>query len=125
MEISSQLIMGVSGAVITLGTAYLTIRKVIRTRKKDKNAERAEILQEAKEHTSLVRKDLEGQIKALETKIDSLEGSINKDMGHLKESYVLDVKNLASKIEDLREQLAEQHGSLVQLLTKMIDNSKD
>lgn len=125
MEISSEMIMGLAGAVITLGTAYLTIQKVIKSRAKDKAAEKAEILQEAKEHTATVKVELETKISALETKLTTLEESVAKDMEHLRETYNGEIRNLGQKIEDLRSELRNQHGQLVQLLTKMIDHSND
>lgn len=114
MEVSTEMIMGVAGAIITLGTAYLTIRQVIRARKKDEAAEKAEILQEAKEYAESVKKDLEVKINDLDTKLE-----------HLKEIYSGEIKNLGQKIEDLRSELRNQHGQMVQLLTKLINNSKD
>lgn len=125
MEISTELIMGIAGATITLGTAYLTIKKILKSNKKDKEAEQAVILQEAKEHVAQVKKDLDIEIAQVKSDLKTLEESINKDMEHLRETYNGEIRNLGQKIEDLRSELRNQHGQLVQLLTKMIDHSKD
>lgn len=125
MEISTEMVMGVAGATITLGTAYLTIKKILKSNKKDKEAEQAIILQEAKEHVAQVKRELETEITQVKLDLRNLEENITKDMAHLRETYNGEIRNLGQKIEDLRSELRNQHGQLVQLLTKMIEHSKD
>jgi len=83
------------------------------------------ILQAAKEEIALKEAVIEGKLREANQRIDSLEESVNKDLAHIRETYNGEIRNLGQKIEDLRSELRNQHGSLVQLLTKLIDNTKD
>lgn len=109
-----------AGVLITLGSLYLTVRKIQKDGEKSKKEQAAEILQSAKEELALKEKDMNAKIEAAETRIDNLEKSVEKDLKHLKETYTGEIHNLASKIEDLRQQLTDQHASLLNLLTKLI-----
>lgn len=114
-----------AGVIITLGTAWLTVKKVAKDAKKDKKEFEAEILQKAKEEIALKEKDLQAKIEAAETRIENLEKSVEKDLAHLRETYNGEIRNLAAKIEDLRSDLRNQHTQMVSLLTKMIDNKDE
>lgn len=122
-EISAML--PTAGVIITLGTAYLTVRKIQKDADKTKKENAAEILQQAKEEIALKEKDLGAKLAALDARIDTLETSVDKDLQHLRETYNGEIRNLGQKIEDLRSELRNQHTQMVTLLTKMIDNSKD
>lgn len=111
----------------------MTVRKLNRDFKKERDLERAKILQEAKEAAAKVKQDLISQREIahqelihkyanLETRLDNLEESVAKDFAHVRETYNGEIRNLGDKIEDLRTELRDQHGQLVQLLSKMIDN---
>ncbi len=114
-----------AGVIITLGSAYLTIRKIQKDAEKTKKEQAAEILQKAKEEMALKSKDMEAKILSAEDRIDALEKSVEKDLAHLRETYNGEIRNLGQKIEDLRSELRGQHTQMVTLLTKMIDNGKD
>jgi chromosome segregation ATPase len=122
MDFTSQMIMPLAVAITTLGGAYLTVRKISRDARREKKEQAAEILQAAKEEMSLLKAELEGKIEHVETNLNSLEKSVEKDLSHIRETYNGEIKNLGQKIEDLRSELRNQHGQLVALLTKMIDN---
>lgn len=114
-----------AGVLITLGTLYMTVRKIQKDAEKSKKEQAAEILQAAKEEISLKEKDLAAKLAALDTRIETLESSVEKDLQHLRETYNGEIRNLGQKIEDLRSELRNQHTQMVSLLTKMIDNGKD
>lgn len=113
-----------AGVLITLGTLYMTVRKIQKDGEKSKKEQAAEILQAAKEEIALKEKDLAAKLAALDTRIENLEESVDKDLQHLRETYNGEIRNLGQKIEDLRSELRNQHTQMVALLTKMIDNSK-
>lgn len=135
MIIELSTILTLAGAVITVGTAWMTIRKINKDLKKERELEAAKILQEAKEATDRVQLELETKNEAafleLENKIgqvkkevDNFKQNVDKDLQHIRETYNGEIRNLGQKIEELRSELRNQHGQLVGLLTKMID-SKD
>jgi hypothetical protein len=110
------------GAIITaLGTAWLTVRKIAKDSEKQKQIQAAKILQAAKEADSLLRTQLESKIHDLQTELKVLKESNEKDLNHLKETYNGEIKFLGQKIEELRSEVRNQHGQLVQLLSKMIE----
>jgi chromosome segregation ATPase len=114
-----------AGVIITIGSAYLTIRKIQKDSEKSKKEQSAEILQSAKEEIALKEKDLQSRFNLLDTRIENLETSVEKDLQHLRETYNGEIRNLGTKIEELRSELRNQHTQMVSLLTKMIENSKD
>lgn len=109
-----------AGAVTTIGGAIITIRKIIKESHKAKKESVAEILHAAKEADHEMRIELESKIQALGTKLSTLELSVEKDLSHLKEAYTSEIKNLGGKIEDLRNELRQQHAGLLDLLTKLV-----
>ena len=110
----------VSGAITLIGGAYMTIRKIARDAKGERKELVAEILQQAKEEDSLIKAKLESRLEALRAELKNLEFNINKDVSYLRETQRVDMRNLADKLETLREELRGQHGQLVQLLTTMV-----
>jgi len=109
-----------AGTFVILGTAWLTYRKIAKDAAKAKKEDAAAILHAAKEEDALMRIRLEAKIESLRRDLGNLEENIQKDMEHLKETYNGELRNLGAKIEDLRSDLKNQHGQLVQLLTEMI-----
>lgn len=131
IQISS--ILGIAGTISTIGGAWWTIRKLSRDLRKDRELESAKILQEAKEADArlkaaleakreVIYQELNNKIGRLESRLDNLEESVTKDFAHVRETYNGEIRNLGDKIEDLRSELRSQHGQLVALLGKMIDN---
>lgn len=121
MEVTWESILAVAGAISIIGGSWLTIRKIQKDADASKKALSDEILKSAKEELALKEKDFNARLIALDTRIDSLEHNVEKDLSHLKETYNGELKNLANKIEDLRGELKQQHVSVVNLLSKMID----
>jgi phage host-nuclease inhibitor protein Gam len=113
-------LMPLAVAITTVGTAWLTIKKIARDAEKTKKEQAAEIIQEAKEADASMRLKMEAKYHDLELKVKNLETSVEKDISHLKETYNNEIKNLGQKIEELRSELRNQHGQLVQLLTEMV-----
>ena len=129
-EITAMLPM--AGVIITLGTAYLTIRKIARDAKREKREQAAEILQTAKEEIAksraaitseraLVQKDFEARISNLEQEFQAHKESVDKDFAHVRETYNSEIRNLGNKIEELREELRSQNNQMIGLLSKLIE----
>lgn len=125
MEISWEMIVSVCGAISVVGGAWLTIRKIQKDARDKEQVSKAEILQAAKEELALKELALQNEIHEVKTRVENLEKSVEKDLAHMRETYNGEIRNLGQKIEDLRSELRNQHGQLVQLLTKMISKSKD
>lgn len=122
-----------SGAITTIGGAWLTVRKLSKDFRKERDLEAAKILQDAKEAVGKLKaafeskrevtiQEINSKFNALEVRLENLEDSVAKDFAHVRETYNGEIRNLGDKIEDLRSELRSQHGQLVTLLGKMIDN---
>jgi uncharacterized protein YPO0396 len=118
-----QLLLPAAGAIATLGGAYLTIQNITKNLKEEKEKELGKVLSEAKEDLSILRTEMDNKINETNAKLRNLEINVNKDLDHLKETYNAEIRNLGAKIEELRDELRSQHGSLVTLLTKVIDKT--
>jgi Na+-translocating ferredoxin:NAD+ oxidoreductase RnfG subunit len=116
-----QTLLPVAGSITVVGTAWLTVRKIAKDAAKSKKELIAEILHAAKEEDALQKAKMESKMEALTVKLASLELSVNKDVGHLKETYSNEIKNLGEKIESLREELRSRFDGTVALLTKLIE----
>lgn len=123
MEISVEMILSLAGAITVLGGAWLTYRKIVKDNEDEREEREAAILQTAKDEIAKEKAILDAKIGEANSRIDNLENSIEKDLAHIRETYNGEIRNLGQKIEDLRSELRNQHGSLVSLLTKLIDNS--
>lgn len=130
IQLSSILV--IAGAITTILTAWLKIRSLTKDFKKERDLERAKIIQEAKEVAAKVKADLMNQREiahqelifkyaGLETRLDNLEESVQKDLGYIRQKQEGEIRVLGDKIEDLRTELRTQHGQLITMLTKMID----
>lgn len=130
IEIST--LLAIAGAVSAIGGAWLTVRKIAKDLKKERDLESAKILQAAKEADAKMKADweaarklhlseIDNKIASVEQRLNNLEESVAKDFSHVRETFNGEIRNLGEKIEDLRSDLHSQHGQLVALLTKMID----
>lgn len=124
VELHLETIIAICGALGALLTAIYYMQNITKNFKNDKKEFKAEIIQNAKEEDSKLKTEIEGKLNALQQELEALKESVNKDLGHMKETYNGEIRNLGEKIEDLRSELRKQHGSLVNLLTKMLDKSK-
>ena len=110
------------GTVLTgLVGAYATIRKILNNKEKINKRRDLAIIQAAKDGDTSVKLALQARIHELEVKVANIEESVTKEIAHVKESHSIELKALADKIEVLRDELREQSGSILGLLTKMID----
>lgn len=125
MELTWEAIASVATAITVIGGAWITVRKITKSSEEEKQRHAAAILQIAKEEISEKEKSIESKLVALSTRIDTLETSVDKDLQHMRETYNSEIRNLGQKIEDLRGELRSQHTQMVQLLTTMIENSKE
>jgi uncharacterized protein HemX len=116
-----QTLLSLAALVTAIGTAIYTVQRVTKNFKSDKKEFKAEILQEAKEDQIRTKIDLESKINALQVQLDNLRQNVEKDLEHIRDTYNGEIRNLGDKIEGLRSELRDQHGNLVQLLTKLID----
>ena len=111
---------GALGLALGIATLVVTLQKVFKNFRKERDEYAAKVIQAAKEDDAVIKAKLEAKIEALSVKINSLEASVNKDMAHLKETYTSEIKNLGDKIENLRDELRQNHSGLIDLLTKMV-----
>ena len=126
MDISTisvgQAVMVSASAVITIGGAWLTLRKIAKDQHKEREHQAAKIIQDAKEADALIKSKLEARIEKLSAEVKNLEFNVNKDMEHLRETYNSEIRNLGIKIEDLRSELRNQTSQIVNLLTQMVND---
>lgn len=115
-----QTLLPLAATITTLGGAWLTVRKIAKDATKSKKELVAEILHAAKEEDAIIKAKLEAKIQSIQSEVDHLQADVIKDIEHLKETYNGEIRNLGQKIEELRSELKNQHGQLVQLLTEMI-----
>lgn len=109
-------------ALGTILGCFYTYQKISKNFENKKKEHSDIILQQAKEEMALIKFDLESKINAVRVQLSNHEASVNKDLDHMRETYNGEIRNLGEKIEDLRSDLKNQHGQLVNLLTKMIEN---
>lgn len=115
-----QAFMPLAAAITAFGGAWLTIRKIAKDAAASKKEHEKEFLRMAREEDILLKTKLEAKIEGLKVELKNLEFNVNKDMDHLRDTYNGEIRNLGQKIEELRSELKNQHGQLVQLLTEMI-----
>jgi hypothetical protein len=124
MEFSSNNIIFVTiGTIATVIGAWYTILKISKEMKKSRKSETEKLINEAKELDEIVKEKLESKINLLEAEIRNLGESVSKDISHIKETQANEIRNLASKVELLREELRSGHGSLVALLTQLVNKN--
>jgi hypothetical protein len=105
-----------------LGSLYAVWRFSIKLKRKRQH-EIEKAIEDAKESASIVNLEMDNKIKALAAKIETLKVNIDQNFDHARELHDNEIKSLGEKIEALRQQLSDQHGSLVQLLGKLIDKN--
>jgi len=125
VELTQEMLLSLAGVVTAIGGAWLTVRKISKDAQAQKKEHAEDILKTAREELAAKELALNARLNAMDTRIDSLESSVDKDLQHLRETYNGEIRNLGQKIEDLRSELRNQHTQMVSLLTKMIENSKE
>lgn len=125
-DISTTIPIGAAVAISGLIYTWVKIgREVKKSRQKDREEITASILQTVKEEDSLIKAKLEARIEKVDAQLKNLELNVNKDIGHLKETYSAEIRNLGVKIEELRTELRGTHTQLVQLLTTLIEHHSE
>lgn len=107
--------------IATAAGALYTVIKIIAEIKKSHKADTEKLLQEAKELDNIIKSKLETKISLLEIEVNNLRESVKKDLFNLKENHSVELKNLSEKIENLRNDLQQQHAGILSLLTKLIE----
>jgi hypothetical protein len=103
-----------------VGGFYMGLKQLWKNHKRARDRQAMSVLQSAKEYDSTIKSELENKIHELELKLNALRESVEKDVAHLKETYKADIGFLGDKIAELRKEVHDRHGELVQLLTKLI-----
>lgn len=110
-----------AGAITAISGLYAAARHLRYNIQAKKDKERQAILAIAEEQINKIAFEFEEKIKNIKNDLENHKVNVSKDFGFLKETYSSEVKNLGEKIEIIRDQLSQQHGQLVALLTRMID----
>ena len=110
-------VIGAIGALLTMAVSFSKL----------KSSFQKEIDDKIKSEVNNARTIAEGDLKAVDLKLDSLakdianlENKVDRDIEHVKTIYNSEIKQLAGKIEELREEVRHQHSQLVSLLTKLV-----
>jgi cell division septum initiation protein DivIVA len=114
-------IVTIAGFITAVGGALLTIAKIVKDLKRHRKSENERILSEAKEHDQQLKEKLEAKINLLEVELRNLEHNVSKDLSNLKDNHTIELKNLSTRIESLREDLNSHHSQILQLLMKLVD----
>ena len=121
MTITNDTIIAATGAIAALGTVWAIIQGISHGLKRKKEIYRQAIIDEAKAEMELVRLLLEEKIRKLEVELETQKEAVRKDLSHMSALYDAETKVLGEKIEALRQDLLQQHQSLVGLLTKLVN----
>ena len=121
MTISNDTIIAATGAIAALGTVWAIIQGISHGLKRRKATYRQAIIDEAKAEMELVKLLLEEKICKLEVELETQKEAVRKDLSHMSALYDAETKVLGEKIEALRQDLLQQHQSLVGLLTKLVN----
>ena len=110
----------VGAAVPTIGAVYASITHLARRARLKREERKEEILNLAKAEISRVKQSLESQIKELETELENQKVNVSKDFDNFRKAHNYEVSALGEKIEQLRDDLSQQHKALLDLLTKLV-----
>jgi hypothetical protein len=110
----------VGSLILVVAAAWALPWKISSKMRTEREAEAAKTLQAAKEADSQVRKEFQAKIELMESEFQAFKHEIDKDLVHIKETYNGALANLGEKIEDLRKELRNQHGQLVNLISEFI-----
>lgn len=112
---------GAGGAVTAVGGVYAFIRHISHKRKRAEEKYKEDILDQARSEMKKIEESLEIKIKILEIELESQKLNVSKDFSHFKETHNAEVRVLGEKIENLRQDISQQHQALVGLLTKLVN----
>lgn len=113
-------VVGGIGTLLTIAVSFTKLKSAF-----EKGVE-----ERIKTEVANARAIAEGDLKAVDLKIDQLgrdigrlEDKIDNDIGHVKDIYNSEIRALSSKVESLRDDVAHQHQQLVGLLTKLVSEN--
>jgi peptidoglycan hydrolase CwlO-like protein len=117
---SSEILGAVVGALGSIGAVAVTFTTLKNSFKKELQKEIADSIASARDIADADIRAFNLRIDSLSKEIASLENKIDKDIDHVKNIYNGEIRSLADKIENLREEVRHQHSQLVSLLTKLV-----
>jgi peptidoglycan hydrolase CwlO-like protein len=110
-------VVGAIGALLAIAVSFSKL----------KTSWQKEIEEKIRSEVENARSIAEGDLRAVDLKLDALakdisnlEYKVEKDIEHVKTIYNSEIKQLAGKIEELREEVRHQHSQLVSLLTRLV-----
>jgi len=112
----------VGGVATAVGSIYAGAKTIIASSRRKKEAHKQEILKQAAEEMYKIKAELESKIKDLQVELEATKENISRDMSHMREVYNAEIRVLGGKIDDLRNDLSDQHQSMVNLLTKLVNS---
>jgi len=119
----STLFEGAGGAITAVGGLWAGWRHVRYGMADKKEKYKAAIVAEAREEMAKIESKMNVRINSLEVELSNQKDNMVRDLGHMKEVYNAEIKTLGEKIDALRSDLQDQHQSMVNLLTRLV-NSK-
>lgn len=111
-----------AGAMAVIGTIYRGWRHISFNIAQKKEKEHQKIISAAKEEMNRIKSELESKINKLEIDLETQKENISKDFMHMKETYNAELRVLSNKIDDLRQDLSDQHAQMVSLLTQLVNS---
>lgn len=109
-------------ALAAIYPIFIGIRHFLGSFRKKREARRDAILKQAGDEMNKIKKDLESKIQVLRDELDTQKDKVSTELSHMKELYGTEIRVLGEKIEALRQDISQQHQSLVNLLTKLVDS---
>ena len=122
MIISWAAIEATGTAVAAAWPIWAGIKHFLGSFRRKREARRDAILKQANDEMDKIKKDLEDKIQVLRDDLDTQKDKVSTELGHMKELYGTEIRVLGEKIEALRQDISQQHQSLVNLLTKLVDS---
>lgn len=119
---SQELIGPVAVALGTIFGAYASLAKIKAGFKKELQEETQKAIVAAREASISDIAILQVKIENLGKDMTNLKDSIEKEIDFVKQTHDSEIRNLGSKIEELRDEVRGQHSQLVSLLSKLISD---
>jgi predicted RNase H-like nuclease (RuvC/YqgF family) len=110
----------IGGAATAIGSTWAAIKHIQYNKKFKKEKERQEILSKASEEMAKIEVKLNVRINQLEIELEAQKLSVSTEFVHVKDTYNSEIRVLGQRIQELRQDLADQHSSMIQLLTRLV-----
>jgi hypothetical protein len=108
------------GGILSLLLTFFKLKKMFSEELEAKMSVAIEIARnDAKSRADL----LQLEIKQAELKIVELRQTVDKDIGFMKDKYLLEFKNLDTRFDDLKTEIRQQYSQVMSLLEKMIQKN--